>query len=208
MRLTWPLAAATASITTPPISWCWEPLIRPRLPPAGFGREREPAAGDGLRRVVDLLVRFFIAGPSWPRPYFASGLSRLDDHRLFVHQLLQWMGVGGSRWVGSGEDARRGWDSESSSPAHRVFLRFRGSRRLGRHLYHQAPDLVNRSERPAAEEIPPVEAAPRDAQHPGYRTSRPLKRLRRDGMVQDGQHQSRGMLHAIPFGNAPCRSRA
>src|SRR5215467_4570911 len=53
------------------------------------------------------------------------------------------------------------------------------------------------------EEILPVEAAPRDAQHPGYRTSRPLKRFRRDGMVRDGQQQSRVMLHAIPLGMRP-----
>src|SRR5215469_5959288 len=163
MRLTWPLAAATASITTPPISWCWEPLISPRLPPAGFGRERDPAAGDRRRRVVDLLVRFFIAGPSCSWLYVASALR--DEHRLFVHQLLQCME--NRLMLGPVEGARRGRDSESSSPAHRVFLRFRGSRRLGRHLYHQAPDLVNPpSGDLPGKEIAPVEAAPRDAQHP------------------------------------------
>jgi hypothetical protein len=90
------LAAATASITTPPISWCWAPLIGLRLLPTGFGRERDPAAGDRRRRVVDLLVRFFITGPSCSWPYVASALSWMDEHRLFVHQLLQWMGAGGS----------------------------------------------------------------------------------------------------------------
>ena len=52
-------------------------LDRPKAAADGFRKERDPA-GDCRQRVVDLLTRFFIAGPSWPWPYFASGLSRIS----------------------------------------------------------------------------------------------------------------------------------
>src|SRR5215470_4139386 len=73
-RLTWPLAAITASIKTPPISWCWAPLIG-RLPPTAFPRERDSAAGDRRRRAVDFTTRFFIVGPSSPALLLATGFS-------------------------------------------------------------------------------------------------------------------------------------
>src|SRR5215470_17733298 len=72
-RLTWPLAATTASIKTPPISWCWAPLIG-RLPPTAFPRERDSAAGDRRRRAVDFTTRFFIVGSSSPALLLRDGL--------------------------------------------------------------------------------------------------------------------------------------
>src|SRR3984893_2484376 len=82
-RLTWPLAAATTSILTPPTSWCRAFLIGRSLvapPLAGLG----VLAAGAFRCFAFALrppARFFIEVPSWLHSCRARAAGVLEDVR-------------------------------------------------------------------------------------------------------------------------------